>query len=118
VVPAMVKRGGGKLIVIASDNGRVPEAEGSGYVASKFGSVGFALSLSRELYRTGVSVHILEPGCVDTEWYEDDDDAPRDRMLSADDVAHLILFLAKLPAHMVLEELMVLPRGLLAEPWD
>jgi 3-oxoacyl-[acyl-carrier protein] reductase len=118
VVPSMVERGHGKFIVIASDNGRVPEPEGSGYVASKFGAVGFSLSLSRELYRTGVSVHILEPGCVDTEWYEGDDDVPRERMLSPEDVAELVVFLATLPTRIVLEELMVLPRGLLADPWD
>ena len=117
VVPSMVDRRRGKFVVIASDNGRVPEPEGSGYVASKFGVVGFALSLSRELYRTGVSVHILEPGCVDTEWYEGDEDVPRERMLSAADVAELVAFVTTLPNRIVLEELLVLPRGLLAEPW-
>jgi 3-oxoacyl-[acyl-carrier protein] reductase len=117
VVPGMRERGRGKLIVVASDNGRRPEPGGSGYVASKFGAVGLSLSLSQELYGTGVSVHVIEPGCVDTEWYPEREDAPRERMLSADDVALVALFLATLPAHIVLEEAMVLPRALLAEPW-
>jgi NADP-dependent 3-hydroxy acid dehydrogenase YdfG len=117
VVPAMRERGQGKLIVIASDNGRRPEPGGSGYVASKFGAVGLSLSLSQELYGTGVSVHVVEPGCVDTEWYMAEEESPRERMLSADDVALVALFLATLPSHIVLEEVMVLPRGLLAEPW-
>ena len=118
VVPGMRRRGTGKLLVIASDNGRRAEAEGAGYVASKFGAVGLALSLSQELYGTGVGVHVIEPGCVDTEWYGDDEaDVPRDRMLSADDVAYLALFLATLPNAIVLEESLLLPRGLLVDPW-
>lgn len=117
VVPSMRDRGNGKLIVVASDNGRRAEAGGSGYVASKFGAVGFSLSLSQELYATGVSVHVVEPGCVNTDWYPPEEDAPRDRMLRAEDVALVALFLATLPQHVVLEEVTMLPRGLLAQPW-
>jgi NADP-dependent 3-hydroxy acid dehydrogenase YdfG len=117
VVPAMRARGWGKVIVVASDNGRRPEGGGAGYVASKFGAVGFALSLSQELYGSGVSVHVLEPGCVDTDWYPPDEDAPRDRMLGADDVAYLALVMATLPADVVLEEALLLPRRLLEQPW-
>jgi NADP-dependent 3-hydroxy acid dehydrogenase YdfG len=118
VLPVMKDRGRGKLIVIASDNGRRPEAGGGAYVASKFGAVGLARSLSREMYRSPISVHVVEPGCVDTEWYPPEEDAPRDRMLSADDVALVVLFLATLPSHIVVEEVMPLPRGLLADPWE
>ena len=117
IVPGMRERSSGHVIVVASDNGRRAEAGGSGYVASKFAAVGFALSLSQELYGSGVSVHVIEPGCVDTEWYPAEEDAPRERMLSAEDVALVALFLATLPPHVILEEVMVLPRGLLAEPW-
>jgi NADP-dependent 3-hydroxy acid dehydrogenase YdfG len=117
VVPDMRARGWGKLIVVASDNGRRPEAGGAGYVASKFGAVGLALSLSQELYGSGVSVHVLEPGCVDTEWYPQDEEAPRDRMLGADEVAYLALVMATLPTDVVLEEALLLPRGLLRQPW-
>lgn len=117
VVPAMRARGEGKLLVVASDNGRRAEAGGGGYVASKFGAVGLALSLSQELYASGVGVHVIEPGCVDTSWYPSDEEAPRGRMLRADDVALVALFLATLPSRIVLEETMVLPRGLLVEPW-
>ncbi|HEX5949675.1 MAG TPA: SDR family oxidoreductase [Actinomycetota bacterium] len=117
VVPGMRERGTGRLIVVASDNGRRAEAGGSGYVASKFGAVGMALSLSQELSDAGVSVHVIEPGCVDTEWYPPEEEAPRERMLQADDVALVALFLTTLPAHVVLDEVMMLPRGLLVDPW-
>ncbi len=117
VVPTMRERGFGKLIVVSSDNGRRPEAGGSAYVASKFAAVGLSLSIAQELYASGVGVHVIEPGCVDTEWYAPEEAAPRDRMLSTDDVAYVALFLATLPSSIVVEELMMLPRGLLVEPW-
>ncbi len=117
VVPAMAERGSGKVLVVASDNGRRPEAGGSAYVASKFAAVGLSLSIAQELYASGVGVHVIEPGCVDTDWYPPDEDAPRDKMLSADDVAYVALILATLPPSIIVEELMMLPRDLLVSPW-
>jgi NADP-dependent 3-hydroxy acid dehydrogenase YdfG len=117
VLPAMRAAGRGKLVVIASDNGRRPEAGGAGYVASKFGAVGLALSISQELYAAGIGVHVVEPGCVSTPWYPASEDAPRERMLHPDDVALAVLFLATLPDHIVLEELLLVPRDLLVHPW-
>jgi 3-oxoacyl-[acyl-carrier protein] reductase len=116
-VPAMRERGEGKILVVSSDNGRRAEAGGSAYVASKFGAVGLSLSIAQELYAEGIGVHVIEPGCVDTEWYPPDEEAPRDRMLSADEVAYVALFLATLPPSIVLEEVMMLPRALLVAPW-
>jgi 3-oxoacyl-[acyl-carrier protein] reductase len=116
VVP-MRQRRAGKIIVVSSDNGRRPEAGGSAYVASKFGAVGLSLSIAQELYADGIGVHVIEPGCVDTGWYPPDEDAPRDKMLSADEVAYVALFLATLPTTIVLEEVLMLPRDLLVEPW-
>jgi 3-oxoacyl-[acyl-carrier protein] reductase len=115
--PAMRERGFGKILVVASDNGRRPEAGGSAYVASKFGAVGLSLSIAQELYADGIGVHVIEPGCVDTEWYPADEDAPRERMLSAGEVAYVALFLATLPPAIVLEEVLMVPRGLLVAPW-
>ncbi|MGZ4109906.1 MAG: SDR family oxidoreductase [Actinomycetota bacterium] len=116
-VPSMRERGGGKILVVASDNGRRAEAGGSAYVASKFGAVGLSLSFAQELYADGIGVHVMEPGCVDTEWYPAEEDAPRDRMLTADEVAYVALFLATLPPSIVLEEVLMVPRGLLVAPW-
>jgi 3-oxoacyl-[acyl-carrier protein] reductase len=116
-VPAMRERSSGKILVVSSDNGRRAEAGGSAYVASKFAAVGLSLSIAQELYDDGIGVHVIEPGCVDTEWYPADEDAPRERMLSADDIAYVALFLATLPPSIVVEEVMILPRGLLTAPW-
>jgi 3-oxoacyl-[acyl-carrier protein] reductase len=116
-VPAMRERGAGKILVVSSDNGRRAEAGGSAYVASKFGAVGLSLSIAQELYADGIGVHVIEPGCVDTDWYPPDEEAPRDRMLAPDEVAYVALFLATLPSSIVLEEVLMVPRGLLVAPW-
>ena len=79
--------------------------------------MGLALSLSKELHAAGIGVHVVEPGCVDTPWYPAAEDAPRERMLHPDDVALAVLFLATLPEHVVLEELLLEPRDLLVQPW-
>jgi 3-oxoacyl-[acyl-carrier protein] reductase len=116
-VPSMREAGYGKVLVVASDNGRRPEAGGSAYVASKFAAVGLSLSLAQELSETGIAVHVIEPGAVDTDWYPPDEDAPRDRMLSSEDVAYVALLLVTLPPHIVIDEVLMLPRGLLVSPW-
>jgi NAD(P)-dependent dehydrogenase (short-subunit alcohol dehydrogenase family) len=116
-VPAMRRLGGGKILVVSSDNGRRAEAGGSAYVASKFGAVGLSLSIAQEMYADGIGVHVIEPGCVDTDWYPAEEEAPRERMLTADEVAYVALFLATLPRGIVMEEVMMLPRGLLVAPW-
>jgi NADP-dependent 3-hydroxy acid dehydrogenase YdfG len=116
-VPAMRERGFGKILVVSSDNGRRAEAGGSAYVASKFGALGFSLSMAQELHGEGIGVHVIEPGSVDTEWYAPDEEAPRERMLSAEDVAYVALFLATLPATVVLEEVLMVPSGLLIASW-
>ena len=65
-----------------------------------------------------IGVHVIEPGAVDTEWYPPEEDAPRDRMLRAGEVALAALFLATLPRGVVLDEILMLPAALVREPWD
>jgi NADP-dependent 3-hydroxy acid dehydrogenase YdfG len=101
-VPPMRERGRGK---------------GSAYVASKFAAVGLSLSIARELFASGVGVHVIEPGCVDTAWYPPEEEAPRTRMLRPDDVAYVALLLATMPSDIVIEEVLMQPRGLLVTPW-
>ena len=117
VLPGMVERGAGKFLVVSSDNGRRPEAGGAGYVASKFGAVGFALSLSQELYATGVGVHRSSPAA----WTRNGIHRRKRRRVSACSIPTTSptspWTLATLPASIVVEELMPLPRGLLVDPW-
>jgi len=57
----------GRIINIGSDNSKVGEPNLAAYCASKFGLVGFAQALARELAPAGITVNTICPGPMDTE---------------------------------------------------
>jgi len=67
VLPAMLDRGQGHLVHIASLAGRIPMALGGPYCATKFAVVGYGESLHQELRGTGVVSTVVHPGYVETE---------------------------------------------------
>jgi 2-hydroxycyclohexanecarboxyl-CoA dehydrogenase len=66
VVPLMVEAGGGKIINIASDAGRVGSSGESVYSACKGGIIAFSKTLARETARKDVRVNVVCPGPTDT----------------------------------------------------
>lgn len=66
VVPLMVAAGGGKIVNIASDAGRVGSSGESVYAACKGGIIAFSKTLARETARVGVRVNVVCPGPTDT----------------------------------------------------
>ncbi len=66
VVPQMVQRGGGRIVLIASEFGAVGWANATAYAASKAGLISLTKSLGRELGPRGVLVNALAPGIMDT----------------------------------------------------
>ena len=64
--PAMVRRGGGRIIVTTSTQGRHGTLHGAAYSASKWGIIGLMKSASLELGRYGITVNALVPGLIDT----------------------------------------------------
>lgn len=67
VVPVMKRQKSGHIINLASRNGKVSVAGLGGYAASKFGLVGLAEALYRELSSEGIKVTTLCPGWVNTD---------------------------------------------------
>jgi NAD(P)-dependent dehydrogenase (short-subunit alcohol dehydrogenase family) len=65
-VPAMVGRGDGRIVVVASVAAKQGEPYVSAYTASKHGILGVVRSAASELARTGVTVNAVCPGYVDT----------------------------------------------------
>lgn len=65
-VPAMVERGWGRIIVIASMAAKRGDPYISAYTASKHGVLGLVRSAAAELATTGVTVNAVCPGFVDT----------------------------------------------------
>jgi NADP-dependent 3-hydroxy acid dehydrogenase YdfG len=67
VVPAMVARGSGRIVVMASGMGRYPSPWTSAYGASKAAAAHLVSSVAAELAGTGVSVFAISPGMVHTD---------------------------------------------------
>ncbi len=66
VLPGMVKNGGGRVVNISSDAGRVGSSGEAGYSACKGGIISFSKTVARELARAGVQVNVVCPGPTDT----------------------------------------------------
>ena len=66
LMPAMMKRGWGRVINVASNAGLVGYAYTSAYVASKHAVVGLTRALAKEAGASGVTVNAVCPGFVDT----------------------------------------------------
>ena len=66
VLPQMVERGGGRIVNISSDAGRVGSTGEAVYSACKAGIIGFTKTIAREVARQGITVNAICPGPTDT----------------------------------------------------
>jgi short-subunit dehydrogenase len=64
LLPGMLARGSGHIVLMASIHGKLPAALVSVYNATKFGLRGFGLALGQELEHTGVGVSVINPTFV------------------------------------------------------
>lgn len=65
-LPAMVARGRGRVISIASDAGRVGSTGEAVYAGTKGALIAFSKTLARELARHGITVNVVCPGLTET----------------------------------------------------
>ena len=117
VLPGMLERGRGDVVMIASVAGREPYAGGSVYSATKAAMKAFARSLRVEMLGQPIRVLVFDPGMVETEfsvvrWGGDVARAQKVyegmRPLSADDVADCVAFAITRPLHMSVDEMLIL----------
>jgi len=66
VLPIMRKQGSGRIINISSGAGRFGYPGGSAYVSSKFAVEGMSECMAFELEQFGISVVLIEPGFIST----------------------------------------------------
>ncbi len=126
-VPRMLRHGGGKVINIASDAGRVGSSGESVYSACKGGVIAFGKTLSRELARQGVTVNTVCPGPSDTPLFADfagEGEAgeklraslarsiPMKRLGTPEDIAGVVTFLASAEADFIVGQTISVSGGL------
>lgn len=69
-LPSMVERRRGHVVVVASVAGRMAAPFEAVYSATKFAQVGLAEALAVELSAFGIGVSVVNPGVVDTGFFE------------------------------------------------
>jgi short-subunit dehydrogenase len=70
LLPAMIARGSGHLVNVASVAGLLPITPCAAYGAAKHGLVGISETLRWELQDLGVQVHLICPGRVETAFFD------------------------------------------------
>ncbi len=109
ILPGMAERGGGRVVNIASDAGRVGSSGEAVYSACKGGIIAFSKTIAREMARSGVLVNVVCPGPTETPLFQSflDEGPAGEKMYEAlkraiplrrlgrpDDIPGLVAFLA------------------------
>ena len=106
VLPGMRRRNRGRIINIASSAGRKGYPRQSAYCASKHAQIGFTRVLAEELHGTGIRVHVVNPGGVDTRLVRDHrDDVDVSEYMQPEEIAEAVTFLATQGGMATIDEL-------------
>jgi len=70
VLPGMLGRDRGVIVNVSSFGGRAGVPSEAAYCASKFALCGWSESLAMDLWHTGVEVHLIIPGAIDTDIWD------------------------------------------------
>jgi NAD(P)-dependent dehydrogenase (short-subunit alcohol dehydrogenase family) len=118
VLPQMRQRKDGLIINVNSISGkRASPLGGTGYIAAKFGLRGLAMGVAAEERANNIRVCSIYPGEVNTPILEARpepvSDERKQAMLQPEDVAAAVLFVAALPPHVAVPELILTPANAL-----
>jgi ribitol 2-dehydrogenase len=118
VLPHMVERKTGDIIVTSSVAGFVPVVWEPIYTASKFAVQAFVHTVRRQVIRHGIRVGEVAPGPVATALLKDWPKAKLDEALASGslmepkEVADAVLFMLTRPRNVTIRDLVILPHAL------
>ncbi|MCT8266546.1 SDR family oxidoreductase [Afifella sp. JA880] len=104
VTLAEIKKNRGHILITSSRAGRMT-MRGSVYGATKWAVTGYGQNLREELEGTGARVTLIEPGMVDTPFF----DERKPDALKAEDVAAAVMYAVSQPEHVNVGEILVTP---------
>ncbi len=118
VLPHMVERGTGDIIVTSSVAGFVPVVVEPVYTASKHAIQAFVHTLRRQVAKHGIRVGAVAPGPVVTALLSDwpkaklDDALAAGSLMQPEEVAEAVLFMLTRPRNVTIRDLVILPQSL------
>jgi NADP-dependent 3-hydroxy acid dehydrogenase YdfG len=104
VLPHLRERGSGHFVLTSSVAGR-RALPGSLYSATKWAVCGMGEALRQELAETEIRTTLIEPGMVDTPFFDDQVSGA----LEADDIARAVMYALGQPPHVDVNEILVRP---------
>lgn len=120
-LPAMIEAGGGKIVNVSSDAGRVGSLGETIYAGAKGGVIAFTKSLAREMARHRINVNCVCPGPTDTPLFAAQPEKmqqaltraiPFRRIARPEEVADAILFFASARSDYVTGQVLSVSGGL------
>ena len=105
ILPQLIEKNQGDIIMVSSTAGLNGAATTSAYSASKFGVIGFAGSLMREVRKNNIRVCTLMPSTIASDMSKDLGltDGDPEKVLQPEDFAELIIANLKLPRRAMLK---------------
>ena len=110
VLPQMIANGGGTIINILSVVTKKTFTKSSIYAASKMGLLGYTNSLREEVRKHNIKVINVIPGATATSiWSKEIRNQFSDRMMTAEDIARVLVWAFLQKENLVTEELLLRP---------
>jgi short-subunit dehydrogenase len=111
VHPTMRAQGGGAIVNIGSQAGKVGEDNRTAYCAAKWGLEGLTAALQIELRKDSIKVHLVSPGATDTSFWRDN--APGltsdqlDRFIPPETIADAVLWVLSTPGPVLVSDVSI-----------
>jgi len=110
IVPLMKKKKAPcHIINIGSILGKTTNSESAAYSATKYGIQGFSEALYKDLRAHQIKVTCVNPGSIDTRFFEDSEIEPHRNMLQPNDLAAFIMHVLETPDNLLVDEMSLRP---------